>query len=131
MLTTDADEAQAAAEVAQALAHPVRLQILDLLRDEGAYVMHLIAMLGRPQAYVSQHLAILREVGLIEDERKGMTVIYRVRDPQIFEIIDRLKVLGKLPAGVGQSAGDRQSQASARPSGSGPVCRCPHCSGQN
>jgi DNA-binding transcriptional ArsR family regulator len=79
--------------VALALAHPVRLHILDLLRNEGAYVMHLTNALGRPQANISQHLAILRDAGLVVDEREGMSVVYRVRDPQVFELIDQFKRL--------------------------------------
>jgi DNA-binding transcriptional ArsR family regulator len=126
MFRHDPAEAQAAAEVAQALAHPVRLQILDLLRDEGAYVMHLTTMLGRPQANISQHLAVLREAGLVMDERDGMTVVYRVRDPRVFALVDQLKALGKLPAAVGQPAGRSQR----RQAGSEPLCRCPRCSGQ-
>lgn len=42
------------------LSHPARLHILDELRREDAYVYHLQAVLGRPQAYVSQQLQVLR-----------------------------------------------------------------------
>ncbi len=118
-------QADAAAIIAQALAHPVRIQILELLRREGAYVMHLTTMLGRPQANISQHLATLREAGLVTDEREGMTVIYRVRDPRVFDLVDRLKVL---------SPGTRVSRESRieemtlpRRSGRGRGCHCPRC----
>lgn len=132
MLVNDPVVAKAAASVAQALAHPVRLQILELLRDEGAYVMHLTTMLGRPQANISQHLSILREAGLVVDERKGMTVIYRVRDPRVFELVDRLQALAPLSAEVGHDLSRREVSLRPQcPSGE-PTrsCRCPRCRGR-
>jgi DNA-binding transcriptional ArsR family regulator len=119
-------QVEATAEVAQALAHPVRLQILDLLRDQGAYVMHLTAKLKRPQANISQHLSILRDAGLVMDEREGMTVIYRVRDPRVFALIDQMKMLA-------DAASTRRGYH--QPGRMGPEkdrrqCRCPRCSGR-
>lgn len=77
------------------LSHPARLQILDELRGEEACVCHLQAVLGRPQAYVSQQLRVLREAGLVEDERDGMLVYYRLADPELKQLLN--DVLG--PAG--------------------------------
>lgn len=113
------------ADVALALAHPVRLQILELLRDNGAYVMHLTAALGRRQANVSQHLAILRDAGLVVDERAGMTVVYRVPDPRIFELVDLFKKLALHSArqdrsrGMGRRCGQRRGRCHG--------CHCPRC----
>lgn len=124
----DISQAEAVAEVAKALAHPVRLLILELLRNEGAYVMHLTAMVGRPQANISQHLAVLRKAGLVMDEREGMTVIYRVRDARVFDLIDRLKTLAdeapvrrKVPQAKGSFP---------RRGGRGRACHCPRCAGE-
>lgn len=129
VLANDLAEAEATASVARALAHPVRLQILELLRNEGAYVMHLTTTLGRPQANISQHLAVLREAGLVVDDREGMTVIYRVRDPRVFDLVDRLKALAPPPAGPGYVPGSRGAQLRrrGRPGGPGQGCRCPRC----
>lgn len=66
-----------AANMLKALAHPVRLQIVEVLREEGeACVCHLEARLDQRQAYISQHLAKLREVGLVVDRREGLNVFY-------------------------------------------------------
>ncbi|RMF35767.1 MAG: transcriptional regulator [Chloroflexi bacterium] len=72
----------------KALAHPVRLSILEALRDEGQYVQHLTHALGRRQANVSQHLAVLREAGLVTAQREGMNVIYRLKDRRVLEVLD-------------------------------------------
>ncbi len=122
--------AETAAKLMQALAHPVRLQILELLRDEGAYVMHLTVALNRRQAYLSQHLAILREAGLVVDERRGMTVIYRVSDRRIFDLFDHLRKVIPL---LGMLDRRQSALASFWPRGSLPRtfggCRCPRCRG--
>lgn len=132
MLVKDPVVATKAASIAQALAHPVRLQILELLRDEGAYVMHLTTALGRPQANISQHLGILRQAGLVVDEREGMTVIYRVRDPRVFELVDRLQTLAAQTAESVYSPGRRRAafRQRARMGKAGQACRCPRCRGR-
>jgi len=130
-LSDDSALAQATAKVAHALAHPARLQILDLLRDEGAYVMHMTAALGRPQANVSQHLMVLRDAGLVVPEREGMTVIYHVRDPRVFEVVDRLKALAESRARAGVVEMSAQMPGPHRMRRRGARrCRCPRCRGE-
>jgi ArsR family transcriptional regulator len=106
------------AEVLRALAHPARLAILENLRHRPACVCHLTAALGRPQAYVSQQLAILRDAGLIEGERSGGFIYYKLRDYGVLGMIDLASRL------LGRAPGSRSS-AAARISG----CECPRCSG--
>lgn len=65
------------------LAHPVRLQILDALRREPECVCHLAILVDRPQPYVSQQLRVLREDGVIRDEKDGQNVYYHLADPEI------------------------------------------------
>ena len=132
-------EVKEAARIARALSHPVRLQILNELRDDGAYVMHLTAMLGRPQANISQHLMVLREADLVTAEREGMTVIYHVRNPQVLDVVDQLLALagerveihrtddvtpGVTPGVEGSDGmhGKRQRRRKGK-------CRCPRCQG--
>ncbi len=84
-----------AAQVAHALSHPVRLQILEALAEGEAYVMDLTTALGRRQANISQHLAVLREAGLVQAEREGMTVRYTLRNPQAVQAaLEALAALG-------------------------------------
>ena len=113
--------AESMAEIAHALSHPVRLQILAILRENGAFVMHLTARLDRPQSNISQHLAILREAGLVTDERDGMNVAYRIRDSRLFELLDRLEAMA--PERLRPNA-HGQGRRQGRPWGD---CRCPRC----
>ncbi|HEX2621311.1 MAG TPA: metalloregulator ArsR/SmtB family transcription factor [Phototrophicaceae bacterium] len=62
------------AELFKGLAHPIRLQILDLLREGEMGVCHIEAVLNKRQAYISQQLMMLRETGLVECRRDGLKV---------------------------------------------------------
>ena len=75
------------AEIGKALGHPVRLQILQVLREEEACVCHLEAILGQRQAYISQHLMRLREAGLVVDRREGMNVFYSLANEAIGSLL--------------------------------------------
>jgi DNA-binding transcriptional ArsR family regulator len=75
-------------EFFKALAHPVRIRILELLRDRPMSVGELQAAIGTPASSVSQQLAVLRGRGIVTTERHGTTVIYAARDADIFELLD-------------------------------------------
>lgn len=74
-----------------AMAHPVRLQILEMLAQGEACVCHLSSALHQRQAYVSQQLAKLREEGLIADRKEGLFVYYRLADPSVAQLADQAR----------------------------------------
>ena len=76
------------AEFFKALGHPLRIQVLDALRDGPLSVSDVQAKLGVEQSTLSQQLAILRNRGLVSTERAGTTVRYRVSDPAIWRLLD-------------------------------------------
>jgi len=76
------------ADFFKALAHPLRIRILEILRDGPQSVGQLQDALGVPPSSVSQQLAVLRGRGIVSTERRGTTVIYAVRDPDLFELLD-------------------------------------------
>lgn len=78
----------AEAKIFKIMMHPARLAILELLRGGEECVCHLEAVLGFRQAYISQHLTLMKEVGLVEDRREGWNSYYRVIHPELFEIIE-------------------------------------------
>lgn len=73
----------------QLLSHAARLQILDELRYGEACVCHLQAVLGRPQAYISQQLRVLREAGWIEGRQDGLNVYYRLVDVEVEKMLEQ------------------------------------------
>lgn len=75
------------AAIFRALMHPMRIAILHLLRDGPRCVCHLETYLGQQQALVSKHLAILRDAGLVADERRGWNSFYRVVRPDVFALL--------------------------------------------
>jgi len=86
------DSYHQAAQIYYLLSHPARLCILDELRREEACVCHLQAVLGRPQAYVSQQLRVLREAGVVTDRKDGVLVYYRLADQKVERLLE--EVLG-------------------------------------
>lgn len=76
------------AEYFKALGHPTRLGILEHLRAGELTVSELQAQLGIEATSVSQQLAVLRARNIVVSRKEGTSVYYRVRDPQVFAILD-------------------------------------------
>lgn len=76
------------AEFFKALAHPLRIRIVELLRTGPLSVTQLQEATGAPGSSVSQQLAVLRGRDILTTERRGTTIIYSVADPEIFELLD-------------------------------------------
>jgi DNA-binding transcriptional ArsR family regulator len=111
------------AAIAKALGHPIRLQILEELREEEACVCHLEHVLGQRQAYISQQLARLREAGLVVDRREGLNVFYALADPSIGALLDAAYQSAQAIAGAEGQTLDFHPLASADSS----PCPCPKC----
>lgn len=73
-----------------ALAHPLRLKILERLRSGSCCVCNMLSYVGAEQSNVSHHLAILKNADIVHCEKKGLEIWYEVVDKRIFEIIDIL-----------------------------------------
>ena len=92
------------ADLCKVLTDPKRLMILDALRDGDRSVGDLAETLGIALPNASQHLAVLRNAGLVEGRRAGTTVVYRLAEPTILDacdIVDRIvkRRLGRLAVG--------------------------------
>lgn len=81
------------AEFFKALAHPLRIHILDSLRDGEHSVGELRDLLGVETPNVSQQLAILRSKNLVRARKDGNNVFYSVTDPTVFQLLDDAKVI--------------------------------------
>ena len=69
------------ARIMKALANETRLMIVDRLSDGECQVGELVRLIGADQSTVSKHLAILRGAGVVDDDRRGNTVFYRLVTP--------------------------------------------------
>jgi ArsR family transcriptional regulator len=76
------------AEFFKALAHPLRIRVLELLQQGPLSVGQLQDAVGVPASSISQQLAVLRGHNVVVTDRRGTSVIYRVRDPELFELLD-------------------------------------------
>jgi DNA-binding transcriptional ArsR family regulator len=75
------------ADLFKALAHPARIRILELLRESERSVTELQLALGMEGSTVSQQLAILRLRNLVETRKSGTSIFYRLRDPQVNDLL--------------------------------------------
>ena len=115
------------AEVLKTLASPRRLEILHKLANGPIEVGRLAEAIGASQPNVSQHLAVLRNAGIVEAERDGREVRYRLTDPDVMvacglmrTVLERrLTRLGEMAASAGRmpvaAAAPRATPASSVP----------------
>ena len=84
-------EYRSGADVFKALGHSSRLLIVDVLADGEQCVGELTRMVGSDASTVSNHLAVLRNVGLVIDEKRGQQVFYRLGAPCVTKIFHCLE----------------------------------------
>jgi len=106
------------AEILKVLAHPVRLQILDILRDGEQCVCHIEAVLKLRQAYISQQLMTMRKAGLVVDRKTGLRVYYRITDRWVFRVLDPARSMVEHEGLTFASVKERAANG----------CSCPSCS---
>ena len=79
------------ANVLKAMAHPSRLCIVEELANRERCVCELTEMIGADMSTVSKHLTVLKQAGIVADEKRGAMVFYRLRVPclgKLFETVD-------------------------------------------
>jgi ArsR family transcriptional regulator, virulence genes transcriptional regulator len=89
------------ADLCKVLTDPKRLMILDALRGGERSVGELAATLGVTLANASQHLAVMRNAGLVAGRRAGTTITYRLAEPTIVEACDVIHRIVERRAGAG------------------------------
>lgn len=81
------------ATITKALAHPTRLFILDELARREHCVQDLTKMIGVEMPTVSRHLSVLKSAGILQDEKRGARVFYRVRTACVLNVFDCVKAI--------------------------------------
>ncbi len=69
------------AQIIRAMAHPTRLYIVDMLASEKMCVRNLTEKIGADMSTVSKHLAVLKNAGIVRDERSGSQIFYNLKMP--------------------------------------------------
>ena len=82
---------EARARIIKALAHPTRLFVVDELSRGERCVCELTEQIGADISTVSKHLAVLRDAGILEDERRGQQVWYRLKVPCVLNFFGCLE----------------------------------------
>lgn len=103
------------AERFRVIGEPVRIRILERLREDEASVGELTDALGATQQNVSRHLAVLHAAGIVSRRKQGTRVIYAIADQTVFMLCDA--VCGSLQQSVSELAellGDAVPSASGR-----------------
>jgi ArsR family transcriptional regulator len=73
------------AQIAQAIGHPLRLEIIDFLKDGEQCVCDIAGQIGAERSNVSRHLSVMVATGVLEHRKEGLKVIYRLKCPCILE----------------------------------------------
>jgi len=84
----DKELATHAAEVLKAVAHPLRLQIVELLEKNELCVSEIVEALGEKQAITSQQLTIMKDRGILTSRRDGARVFYRLQNKNVSRVLD-------------------------------------------
>ncbi|HRS12225.1 MAG TPA: metalloregulator ArsR/SmtB family transcription factor [Sedimentisphaerales bacterium] len=83
----DKELATQAAEVLKAVAHPVRLQIVEALQAGRRSVNEIAEMVGEKQAITSQQLTIMKDKGILSSHREGARVFYQIENENVIRVL--------------------------------------------
>ncbi len=90
LITRDEDIDRASRSL-KAMSHPLRLKILCTLGSREISVQEIVESVGTSQSNISQHLAILRDKGILESRKDANRVYYRVGDERTLRLIDMMR----------------------------------------
>ena len=79
------------AEMCKIFSNPIRLEILNLLRDKEMSVTELIKMSKLSQVNISQHLSIMKSKGIVVSQREGKMIYYKLSNPKIIKAFDIIR----------------------------------------
>lgn len=82
-------------EIMKALAHPTRLFIVDFLADGEKCVCEIVEQVGVDISTISKHLLVMKNAGLVEDEKRGLNVYYKLVCPCVNEVFNCLEKIKK------------------------------------
>ena len=90
LITQDEDIERASRSI-KAMSHPLRLKILCALGEQEVSVQDIVTLVGTSQSNISQHLAILRDKGILMSRKDANRVFYRVGDARTLKLIEMMR----------------------------------------
>jgi ArsR family transcriptional regulator len=84
------------AEVLKALAQPTRLKILELLRNGEKCICEIVPAINGEQSNISRHISLMQKSHLVTTRKDGVKVMVKVKNPEIFNILDRVSRILKV-----------------------------------
>lgn len=90
LIDKDEDILQASLAM-KAIAHPLRLKVLCVLSDGELSVQEIVDSVGTSQSNISQHLAILRDKGVLATRKDANRVFYRIGDPRTVKLVSMMR----------------------------------------
>lgn len=91
ILITRNEDIERAAQSMKAMAHPLRLKILCTLGGQEVSVQEIVELVGTSQSNISQHLAILRDKGILSSRKDANRVFYKVGDERTLRLIEMMR----------------------------------------
>jgi len=85
------DDIKQAAQAIKAIAHPLRLKILCVLGEQEISVQDIVEQVGTSQSNISQHLAILRDKGVLSTRKDANRVFYRIGDLRTLKLVSMMR----------------------------------------
>jgi DNA-binding transcriptional ArsR family regulator len=85
------EDVERASRSLKAMSHPLRLKILCTLGDQEVSVQDIVEFVGTSQSNISQHLAILRDKGILSSRKDANRVFYRVSDARTLKLIGMMR----------------------------------------
>ena len=92
-LITNDDDVNRASRALKAMSHPLRLKILCTLGEQEVSVQDIVERVGTSQSNISQHLAILRDKGILASRKDANRVYYRMVDARTLKLIEMMRDL--------------------------------------
>jgi DNA-binding transcriptional ArsR family regulator len=86
------------ARIMKALGHPTRLFIVEALKEGERCVCELTALIGADVSTVSKHLSLLKQAGVVRDDKRGSQVFYTLRVPCILRLFECIETIVKSSA---------------------------------
>jgi len=83
------------AEILKALAQPTRLKIMEYLRNGEKCICEIVPAINGEQSNISRHISLMQKSHLVTTRKDGVRVMVNVKDPKVFEILDKVSAILK------------------------------------